>query len=264
MRVALVSLDQAWEDKAANRVRAAEYVDAAVAAGVSLVIFPEMTLTAFSMAVESIGENPDRSETVDFFRMLATGRTAIAFGVVHLDGAKGVNKLMVVDRDGHVRADYGKLHPFSYAGEHLRYAPGNALVQFELEDLTIGCTVCYDLRFPALYQALARQCDVVLNVANWPQRRAEHWDTLLRARAIENQVFMVGVNRTGTDGNGLEYSRSTKAYGPWGELVQPLVSEGALDIVELDGSVVEDARKTLPVHLDRRDNLYEQFYKYGQ
>lgn len=260
MRVALVSLDQAWEDKAENCIRVAEHVDAAVVAGASLVVFPEMTLTGFSMAVESIGEDPGRSDTVAFFKKLASGRIAIAFGVVHLEGGKGVNKLVVIDREGQVLAEYRKIHPFSYGNEHLHYAPGDTLATFELEDLRIGCTVCYDLRFPALYQALARHCDVILNIANWPYRRVEHWDALLRARAIENQLFMVGVNRTGVDGNGLEYSRSTKVYDPWGESIQAIASNGTLDIVEVEGAAVRDARNILPVFSDRRDHLYSQFY----
>ena len=260
MRIALVSLDQAWEDKATNRARVAEHVDTAVAGGANLVVLPEMTLTGFSMAVEFIGEDAGASETVAFFRDLAARRIAIAFGVVHLKGNKGVNKLIVINRDGHVLADYHKLHPFSHAGEHLRYTPGDAPTRFELDGLHIGCTICYDLRFPALYQALARHCDVVLNIANWPQHRIEHWDTLLRARAIENQMFMIGVNRTGTDGNGLEYSRSTTAYGPCGEFIQPIVSDGVLDIVEIKGAAVKEARSALPVSADRRDNLYARLY----
>jgi predicted amidohydrolase len=260
MRIALVSLDQAWEDKVTNRSRVFEHLYKSVAATVDLVIFPEMTLTGFSMDVHSIGEDPEFSETVDFFRELATGNAAIAFGVVHIESRKGSNKLIVVGHDGRILAQHRKMHLFTYAGENQHFKAGDVPAWFELNGLGIGCTICYDLRFPALYQALARHCDVIINIANWPGPRLEHWDTLLRARAVENQLFMVGVNRTGVDGNGLKYERSSKVFGPSGKLIRPVFSDGLIDIVELDEAAVRETRTEFPVLADRRDDLYAQFY----
>ena len=260
MRIALVSLDQAWEDKATNRCRVAEHLDRALTAAVDLVIFPEMTLTGFSMDVNSIGEAPDASETVDFVRELATGNAAIAFGVVHIESKKGSNKLIVVGHDGRILAQYRKMHLFTFAGENQHFKAGDAPVWFELKGLRIGCTICYDLRFPALYQALARHCNVIINIANWPESRIEHWETLLHARAIENQVFMIGVNRKGMDGHGNIYCRSSKVYGPSGEIVLPAVTIGDVDIFDLERTLVEESRRTFPTFEDRRDNLYEHFY----
>lgn len=260
MRIALVSLDQAWEDKAANRARVAVQIEAAVAAEAKLVVFPEMTLTGYSMAVGRIGEDPMHSETVEFFQGLAHGRIAIAFGVVHIERGKGVNKLMVVGSDGSVLAEYRKLHPFSLAGEDACCVPGDALSSFELGGLRVGCTICYDLRFPAVYQALALHCDVVLNIASWPQQRAEHWDVLLQARAIENQMFMVGVNRCGIDGNGLLYERSSRVYDPSGKTVAPIAGKDPIEIVELDPQAVVLARRSLPFAADRRDAFYAHLY----
>ena len=261
MRIALVSLDQAWEDKVTNRSRVSEHFYKSVAAAVDLVIFPEMTLTGFSMDVNSIGEDPEFSDTVDFFRELARGNAAIAFGVVHIESKNGSNKLIVVGQDGNLVASYTKIHSFSYALENKYFRAGETPAFFDLNELCIGLTICYDLRFPALYQALSYNCDVIINIANWPEQRVEHWETLLRARAIENQAFMVGVNRTGIDGNGLKYERSSKVFGPLGKLIQPVFSDGLIDIVELDKAAVRETRTEFPVLSDRRNHLYSEFYR---
>lgn len=260
MRIALASLDQAWEDKAKNRKRVSKLVKDAATAGAALVVFPEMTLTGFTMSVNSVGEDRNDSETVKFFRELAVGSTAIAFGVVHLEADKGLNKMMVVGRNGDILADYMKIHPFSYALEDQFFNSGDTIISFDLDNFRIGCTICFDLRFPALYQSLSCDCSVIVNIANWPQSRLEHWDTLLRARAIENQVFMVGVNRTGVDGNGIIYARSSKVYGPYGEIVPPEIIQGALDIVNLKREVIIAARQAFPVSRDRRNDLYARLY----
>lgn len=260
MRVGLVSLDQAWENKAVNRDRVSAHVDQAVREGARLVVLPEMTLTGFSMSVESIAEDPAASATVSFFSELAAGRTAIAFGVVHRDGSKGANKLIVIDSNGRVLADYHKMHPFTLGNENRYYTAGDATAKFSLEGVRFGCTVCYDLRFPALYQALAPECDAILTIASWPKARVEHWDTLLRARAIENQVIMLGVNRVGVDGDGREYARSSRAYGPLGEVLVPVSSGPSLDLVDIDTGTVVEARRTMAVIDDRRDELYAGFY----
>jgi omega-amidase len=263
MRIALVSLDQAWEDKVKNRKRVSKDVEIAASAGAELVVFPEMTLTGYSMAVNTIAEDPIQSETVNFFREMALGEIAIAFGVVHSQNVKCSNKLMVVDTEGDVLADYTKIHPFSHAGEQKSFEAGNELVLFRLNGVSIGCTICYDLRFPAVYQALAYDCDLVLNIASWPHSRIDAWDTLLRARAIENQMFMIGVNRTGVDCNGLVYAKSSAVYDPWGQSIRPAITIGTLDIFEIDVSQVSEARRALPLIVDRRNNLYVRLYSSG-
>lgn len=260
MRIALVSLNQAWEDKVKNRKRVLESIRVVSEAGAELIVFPEMTLTGFTMNLGIAGEDPDDSETVKFFKNLAIDGIAIAYGVVHLESGQGINKLIVVGQDGSLVASYTKIHSFSYAQENNYFRAGETPVFFDLNGLCFGLTICYDLRFPALYQALSRNCDVIINIANWPASRIDAWDTLLRARAIENQLFMVGVNRTGIDGNGLKYDRSSKVFGPSGKLIQPVFSDGLIDIVELDESVVEETRTEFPLLNDRRDDLYSAFY----
>jgi predicted amidohydrolase len=119
-------------------------------------------------------------------------------------------------------------------------------------------SICYDLRFPELYSALATTCDVLVNIANWPTRRGAHWTTLLRARAIENQVYVIGVNRTGVDGAGLNYERSSALVDPNGDVVSPLLHEDALDIHEVTRQGLTDFRAAFSTRQDRVPHVYRQ------
>jgi len=119
-------------------------------------------------------------------------------------------------------------------------------------------TICYDLRFPELYSTLAKDCDLVVNIANWPQRRVAHWRRLLQARAIENQVFMVGVNRTGTDGNGFVYERSSGVVNPNGEFLSPGATAGEVDWYEVRRQELLDFRQGFSTRQDRRSDFYRE------
>lgn len=261
MRIALISLDQAWQDKPANERQCAHWVDAAAQAGAEMVVFPEMTLTGYSMAVEQIAEEPANSPSLEFFKDLSKNRLAIAFGIVH-QGPKGPkNQMIVVGDDGTVLANYAKIHPFTLAGENKYFQSGDSLAVFPWADTRVGCSICYDLRFPTLFQNMTPQAEVILNIANWPAVRVSHWETLLRARAIENQCFFLGVNRTGRDGNGIEYLRSSQAYSPWGELLQPCESLGEMDLYDLDAAEARTARAKLSVIADRRPGFYAELSK---
>ena len=210
MRVALVSLNQVWENKEENFLTCRSFVESAKAQGVELVIFPEMTLTAFSMNTSYTAEDRWTSPTVALFQKLAVEfKMAIIFGVVFKDGDKATNNAAIIDSNGFVLGSYSKIHPFSYSGEERFFRGGNNIFAAKFGALTIGLTICYDLRFPEIYSALGKQCDLIINIANWPGKRIDHWNTLLKARAIENQLFVIGVNRTGTDENALEYIKSS-------------------------------------------------------
>ena len=111
---------------------------------------------------------------------------------------------------------------------------------------------CYDLRFPELFCSLANSCEVLVTIANWPQRRVGHWRTLLQARAIENQVLMIGVNRTGIDGNGLAYERSSLVFDANGTALEPIRSEGEIDLHRIDLEALRRFRAGFPTRPDRR------------
>ena len=193
MKVALVSLNQSWENKAENKQKVGETLAliAEHCTNTDLVVYPEMTLTGFTMESQKVKEDELSSETITFFKEQAQKyKVSIAFGVVLSKGEKATNNLVVVSEQG-VLATYAKIHPFSYAGEDNYYQAGDELKKLTIGGATIGLTICYDLRFPELYQAYSKDCYVILNIANWPERRVSHWRALNKARAIENQVFIV-------------------------------------------------------------------------
>ena len=121
----------------------------------------------------------------------------------------------------------------------------------------VGLTICYDLRFPELYSALGAGSDLIVNIANWPAKRLDHWNTLLRARAIENQIFIVGVNRTGKDMNGLEYVQSSVIINSNGEVLRPFFSEGALDIFDVDTDFTKVLKQNFSSTKDRNLDFYK-------
>ena len=204
MKVALVSLNQSWEDKEANRLKVRNCFQTIAFRNMDLVIFPEMTLTGFTMNVKEHAEEAENSATIRFFTDCACQYGVyIGFGMILKAGIKAANHFIIVSPEGEMCADYIKIHPFSYAGEDRFYEKGKHLTSLEIQGVPIGLSICYDLRFPEIFQALSRTDKLILNIANWPERRVLHWKTLIQARAIENQVYFLGVNRIGKDGNGL-------------------------------------------------------------
>jgi len=258
MRVALVSLNQAWENKELNLMACRLFIQRASEQKVGLVIFPEMTLTAFSMDTSTTSEDSESSKTVESFKVLAQEfQVAIVFGVVFKDTDKATNNAIMIDGAGTIKGCYSKIHPFTFAGEDKVFNGGSEISFGKIGSVTIGLSICYDLRFPEIYSALGKQCDLIINIANWPARRVDHWNTLLRARAIENQIFMLGVNRTGVDGNGLDYKKSSQVINPNGEFLNPLILEDELEIFDIDPEYISKFRQSFSTTQDRKPALYK-------
>lgn len=238
--------------------RCAKLTARAAACGADLVIFPEMTLTGFTMNTQLSVENSGQSPSMEAFSALARehGISLIA-GLAVSNGDKALNTLVAYSAEGMEQARYTKMHPFSFAGEDRYFQAGSSLAKMRMPEFNLGFSICYDLRFPELYSALAKDCDVLVNIANWPKRRVMHWKTLLQARAIENQTYVIGVNRTGVDGKGLEYERSSMVVNANGELIEPVFSEGEMDICEISGQELLDFRACFPTRQDRRPDLYQ-------
>lgn len=257
MKIALVSLDQKWEKKEANFQRCKYFVERAAGCGADLAIFPEMTLTGFTFNLAVSAEDVNNSPTVERFAALAEKHAlAIVIGVALRTGDVVSNELVAFDRNGARQARYAKIHPFSFSGEDTLFLPGDRLAQMKIDQFNLGFSICYDLRFPELYTAMALNCDVLINIACWPQRRVHHWRTLLQARAIENQAFVIGVNCTGRDGNELEYEASSMVVNANGEIVPPVLCEGELDIVEIHESDLANFRAGFDTRQDRKPDLY--------
>jgi len=259
MKIALVSLNQAWENKEKNFLLCDSYIQKASNQKVDLIVFPEMTLTGFSTNIEKIAENEITSETIEKISKLAKiNNIAIIFGVVIEENTKASNRAYFVDKNGELSLFYKKIHPFSFAGEDRYFIAGNEIKTLQCCDVKIGLSICYDLRFPELYSALAKECDVIVNIANWPEKRIDHWNTLLKARAIENQIFVIGVNRTGEDGNDLAYVESSTIFNANGECIEYNAKIDDMKIYEIDKSWTENFRNNFSTVQDRKTDLYKK------
>ena len=249
MRVAAVQHDIVWEDRDATLARLVPVLDGVDA---DLVVLTELFAVGFTMSTDVVAERPDGRTTEWLVAQAATRSCWIGGSVpVVLDRAdRPSNVFTLAAPDGTVHR-YAKRHPFSYAGEEQHYAPGPERLTVDIDGVRVSPFVCYDLRFADAFWPLAPTTDVYLIVASWPQARREHWKTLLRARAVENQAYVVGVNRVGS-GGGLDYAGDSCVIDPLGEV---LVSASAVETVltcDVDPAVVTKVRSELPFLADRR------------
>lgn len=259
MKVGLTQMDIIWENKEKNMEKVTKIMEQAAKQGVDLLVFPEMTLTGFTMNTELAGEEMLFSPTLRFFKEASKQyHMAMAFGFVEDFGGEYYNKLMVVS-EGRIIYDYDKIHPFNYGEEGNHYIGGHEVKTARLQDVELSGFVCYDLRFPEVFQAVSGQAEVILVIANWPKERVLHWETLLRARAIENQCYMIGVNRIGK-GNGLEYIESSMAFDPLGERLTKPHSKSELMVVDVEADKVRQIRSQFPFKEDRQVELYGSLY----
>ena len=259
MKIGLTQMDIVWEDKDANKIKIRKLAQKASEKNVDMLVFPEMTLTGFTMNTELAGEEMLFSETLKFFKDMSRDYDmAVVFGFVEDFGGEYYNKLMVA-AGGRIIYEYDKIHPFNYSDEGEHYVGGHEVKTGEYKGVNFSGFVCYDLRFPEIFQAVADDVDVIYVIANWPKVRLLHFETLLRARAIENQCYVVGVNRIG-DGNGIEYAESSMAFDPSGERLTKAHSKSELMVVDIDEHVVSEIREKYPFRKDRQVELYKSFY----
>jgi predicted amidohydrolase len=259
IKVALGQIKIIWENKDKNRANCETMVKRAAQANADLIIFPELTLTGFSMNIGQIAEDTGDSPTMLFFKGLAKKHQInIIFGVAlkSKDGKKGRNMAIMVDASGGTRAQYQKIHPFSFAREEKYYLPGDKLSLFSIKGFKCALAICYDLRFPGLFEALAKhQPEAVIIIANWPKVRIRHWQTLLSARSLDMQCYVIGVNRAGKGAN-LEYNGYSSAYSVTGEKIVEYKNKETLGFVELDKKAVSNQRRAFTSLRDKRHNLY--------
>ena len=256
LRVALGEYDTGWHDPATSLARAAAVVGAAASAGAHLVVLPEMCTTGFTM--DSNRAEPVDGESVARLRGIAAEAGVwVLAGVATragepcngADPCRARNSAIVFDPRGAIAAVYHKRRLFAYAGEHQHYEPGESHAVIAVEGVRVSPFICYELRFPELFRAVAPETDLMLLIANWPAARRSHWDTLVRARAIESQCYVIAVNRTG-EGGGLMYDGGSAAYDPWGDLVPPVARADGIMIVEVDPDTVARVRAAYPFLAD--------------
>jgi predicted amidohydrolase len=251
MRVAAIQHDIVWEDADGTRARVRPLIAEAAAGGARLIVLTEMYATGFSMRPERIAEDEGGpSEQFLLDRAAEHGATFIATIAQRGGDGRYRNNAVVARPDGSV-SRYAKIHPFSFAGEHERYAAGTEFVTVDVEGLRVSVFVCYDLRFADEFWARAPETDLYVVPANWPQPRHEHWRALLRARAIENQAYVLGVNRVGL-AKDLPHIGGSALIDPMGVT---LVEGGADEVVlsgDADPATVHDVRERFPFLADRR------------
>lgn len=214
-KVSLIQTEIVWNTPSANVERFAPLIRQAAVAGSRLVVLPEMFTTGFSFATEDEArEASDRG--IGLFLQLAHELDITLVGSLpelSEESPLPYNTLYVVDRDG-VRGKYRKMHLFTFGGEQDRYAAGDSALTLDVAGLRVTFAICYDLRFGMYFHERASVTDLFVVVANWPETRQQHWNVLLQARAIENQVYVLGVNRLGQGGR-LQYSGRVAPWNPY-------------------------------------------------
>lgn len=216
LKVAIIQADLVWHNAAENRANFTKKINQ-ITEEVDLIILPEMFTTGFSMQPKNISETMD-GETVQWMKHLAVSKNiAITGSVIIEENTKYYNRLLFVHPSGKIEY-YNKRHLFSFAGEEKVYKAGEEKIIVEFKGWKICPQICYDLRFP-VFARNTEDYDVLFYVANWPKQRIEAWDTLLKARAIENMSYVIGVNRVGNDTNKLIYNGHSAVYDCLGNII---------------------------------------------
>jgi omega-amidase len=252
LHICLLQTDIVWENPAANRAALSDTI-LALDSQPHIIVLPEMFSTGFSMQPHQVAETMDGA-TVQWMQTMAAQKKCILSGsvMIHEDGHY-YNRLLWVLPNGQI-AHYDKRHLFSYAGEDKHYTPGNKRLIAQVNGWKICLQICYDLRFP-VWARNTDDYDILLYVANWPMQRNEVWETLLKARAIENMCYVVGVNRVGTDANGHQYIGNSSIYSPLGALIEKAGNVVTTLTYSFAHSMIEDSRQQFPFLQDKDDFL---------
>lgn len=238
-----------WEDKTKN-LRHFEEKIRALEPGAHIVFLPEMFSTGFSMRPEALAE-PMSGPSVEWMKILAREKKMIICGSLIIEEqGRYFNRLLWVLPNGQL-GYYDKRHRFAFAGEDQHYTAGTERLIASVNGWKIQLLVCYDLRFPVWARQQTSpenefEYDLLVYVANWPQRRNTAWKTLLRARAIENQAYVIGVNRVGEDGNGIAHSGDSSVIDPLGEILYQKEGEEDVFRITLDLEHLQEVRSKFP------------------
>lgn len=248
MKVTLIQSALVWENPAANRKHFEQKINA-VSEDVDLIVLPEMFTSGFTMNPTAVAETM-QGETIGWLQALAKARNcAITGSLVIQENGNYYNRLVFVFPSGEIQF-YDKRHLFTLAGEDKVYRSGNQKIVIDYLGWRICPLICYDLRFPA-FSRNSEEYDLLIYVASWPKIRTNAWDALLKARAIENMSYAIGVNRLGTDANGYEYIGHSQAIDFLGHyILEPVTSEGNFSVL-LDKEIMVETRQKLGFLNDR-------------
>lgn len=253
LQISLIQTNPFWEDIPGN-LELFEHKLEGIESG-QVVILPEMFTTGFSMHAKELAESMDGTGVKWMKRMAAEKKIILTGSLIIKEKGNYYNRLLWVLPNGRI-AQYDKRHLFSYAEEHLHYTPGTNKLTASVKGWKIGLFICYDLRFPVwLRQPEERSSrfDLMIVMANWPSSRIAQWDTLLKARAIENQCYVAGVNRTGVDGYEIAYNGHSAIYDPFGRRVIKSEEKDVILQQILEKQKIEEVRKEYPFLEDADD-----------
>lgn len=256
MKVIGCQLDVVWEDPARNMDAVRSLLAAEEIPAESLIVLPELFATGYSMDTQRIVE-PVPSPTLEFLVSLAREHDSTVVGGMAAagQGGRARNEAVAVGPGGGVLARYAKMYPFSAAGETEHYEPGDNVLSFAAGGFVVCPFVCYDLRFPEVFRAAVRRgAELFVVIANWPAARIGHWETLLRARAIENQAFVVGINRVGSDPN-FNFPGHSLIIDPHGNVLAQAGETAGIVSAELDPLAVSSWRREFPALKDIRPDF---------
>jgi predicted amidohydrolase len=252
VKVAAIQHDIVWEDRDANFTRLAPMIAAARGAGARLVLLTEMFSVGFSMNTEKIREDVDGPSAQFLAEQARVNDCWIGGSIAEQssDDDRPANTFVLAAPDG-TRHRYRKIHPFSYAREHESFVAGDSFTTVDVDGIRTSLFVCYDLRFADEFWALAPHTDLYLVPANWPDSRRHHWRSLLVARAIENQAYVVGCNRVGQAPK-LAYVGDSMIVDPMGETLASAAAGESILIADVDAERVHTVRARFPFLADRR------------
>jgi predicted amidohydrolase len=253
MNVFCCQFDIAWENPKANFARIRALLEEVKPGPGSLVVLPELCATGFSMNVAQIAD-PEGGVTEQFLAACARDWKVYVLGgaVVRGEDGWGRNQALAFSPESQLLARYSKMQPFTLGGESAHYRAGTAPVVFQWHNALVAPLICYDLRFPEVFRAAVRLgAQVFTVIANWPVVRVQHWVTLLQARAIENQAWVVGVNRCGTDPKHIYPGRSL-VVNPHGEIVASAGDAPGVTAATIDIDAVTHWRRDFPALKDMR------------
>lgn len=258
MRIALAQTEPLWEAKYENFERAERFLKEAKERQAELVLFPEMSMTGFSMHPERIGEPAEQPETLRHFAKKAVEYGLyIGVGYVEYREPKSYNRYAILSPEGEILTDYRKIHPFTFGTEPLHYEGGDSLSFCQVGEWTVAPFICYDLRFPEIFQLASGRAELIVVPSNWPEDRVEQFQILLRARAVENQCYVAGINRVG-QARTLSYSGDSLILDPFGKELAHGGREEELVVADLDLAALRQYRQAFPAKSDRKPELYRK------
>ena len=249
MRIAIYQMDMEWENPLENIEKIKEAAKKAASWESKILLTPELSVSTFT-------KNPSKVILTDEKKTaLEESSKDISIGAGFFDFQDGrIYNSYAIFSKGELLCKYRKIHLFSHGGENDICSPGDHLINCELENVRLSLFICYDLRFPCPFQKLAEKTHVFVVPANWPEKRIHHWKTLLKARAVETQSFVVGINRSGKDPF-FVYGGSSMVIDPWGEETISLSVEESLIFVDIDIDKLKRIRENFPVLPDRREGV---------